>query len=328
MSAVFLRRSAALIGAALLWAGPPSLGAEKMSRRERDRRAAEASALFEKGDYPGARQKWEEALAGGASQAEARRWRPWIGRAFEAEGNFQKALAAYQDAYDNDFKSVDRMVDLARLYDVVELDDQAVRFYEEAYSRDRSRRDVALALARIHLEAGRLAQAQALASSAVAAASGDLAAQELLARIEEAQGQLQSAARRRETMMAQRPTADGYLALARLWARQDAYDQADLAFARAEKAGAPPAEAVFERAALAWRKGERPKAILFLEEAERRDPAFFPALFVAAILDEEAGRFMSARVRMMEGPPPDEECARWKIILDSVLERRAEEGKR
>ena len=303
-------------------------GAEKVSHRDREQGAEEALALFQQGDYSGAREKWEGALAGNPSRSESRKWRPWIGRAYEAEGLYQEALGAFQVAYDYDPKSVDRMVDLARVYDVVELDEQAVRYYEEAHRRDSRRQDVSLALARLYLEGGRLKEAHGLAATAAANVPGDLGALDLLARIEEAEGALDAAGRRREVIMAQAPTAEGYLALGRLWARQDAFDQADLAFARAEKAGAPPAEVAFERAVLAWRKGERPKVILYLEEAERQDAAYFPARFVSAIFDQESGRLMSARVRMMGEGPPDPVCAEWKKVFETALERVSIEEKK
>lgn len=261
---------------------------QSLSRSSRDLLAGEAESLFAAKDYAAAREKWATALAGSPSRAEARRWRPEIARCLEAEGNYQKALTAYQEAYDIDPKNVDRVVDLARLYDVVGMDDEASRFYGLAHARDPRRRDVALALGRLDLDAGRLKEAQALVESAVKAEPRDGSSQELLAAIEERQGDLLAAAQRLETVFALRPTLEGWKALGRLWARQDAFEQADRAFVRAAQLGPLGPEILFERAVLAWRQNERDRALDLLKEAEALSPGYFPAVFVRSLMAREA----------------------------------------
>lgn len=293
------------------------VSAQERTRREREVLAAEADTLFRRQEFEPARRKWEEALAG-ASNRDVRRWRPWVARTYEAEGNFQKALAAYQDAYDVDPDNVERLVDLARLYDTVGLDEQALQRFEEAYARDRSRRDVAMALARLHYQAGRLTAAVALAQTAAESDPRDVSAQILLARIEESRGQLASAAKRWEAVLSQAPSADGYLALGRLWARQDAFDSADLSFARAERAGLASPELLLERAVLAWRQGDSPRARLYLGRLLGETPGFFPGQFVGALLDLEANRPDQARDRMRTVFPPDSESEALATVLEST----------
>jgi tetratricopeptide (TPR) repeat protein len=281
--------------------------------------AREAETSFQAGRYEDARQKWSAALGDGASRAEGRLWRPALGRAYEAEGNFQKALASFQEAYDADPNEIDRMVDLARLYDAVEMDDQAIRFYTEAHQRDHDRRDVSLALARLHKQGGRLTEARGLAEAAVRAEPRDFSAQELLAEIEEAQGNLGDASRRRESIVSQRPTAEGYMKLGHLWARQDAYEQADIAFSRAEQAGSSGPEAHFEQAVLAWRQGDRPRAALFLEQTEKMAPGYFPAGFLGVLVALEAGEPLRAEARLDPLAAPDAEARKWRDILEAGI---------
>lgn len=290
--------------------------ASELSHRERESLAREAETAFQAGRYEDARQKWSAALADGASRAEKRLWIPALGRAYEAEGNFQKALASFQEAYDAAPTEVDRMVDLARLYDAVEMDDQAIRFYAEAHQRNRDRRDVSLALARLHKQGGRLAEARGLADAAVRAEPRDFSAQELLAEIEEAQGNLGDASRRRESIVSQRPTAEGYMKLGYLWARQDAFEQADIAFSRAEQVGIAGPEAHFEQAVLAWRQGDRPRAALFIEQTEKMSPGYFPAGFLGGLLALEAGDTSRAEARLDPMVAPDAEARKWRDILE------------
>ncbi|MBK8575320.1 MAG: tetratricopeptide repeat protein [Elusimicrobia bacterium] len=251
-----------------------------LSHQAKEKLVQEAETLFTGGRFEESRTKWNAALAGGASRAEARRWRPEVGRTYEAEGNYQKALATYQESFDLDPKNVDRLVDLARLYDAVEMDDQAIRYYVEAHGRDRSRRDVSLALARLYKEAGRLAEALELAQGAVHAEPRDYSSQELLAEIEEARGDLAGAAQRRETVLSMHPSGAGFMILGRLWAKQGAFEQADAAFARAEGAGGESFEPLFERAVLAWCQEDPARA------QRSTDQIFWPTrLFSRGVLE-------------------------------------------
>lgn len=277
--------------------------------------AQEADALFQAGRFDEARAKWNAALAGGASRSEARRWRPEVGRTYEGEGNYQKALASYQEAFDLDPKNIDRLVDLARLYDAVEMDDQAIRYYAQAHAHDRSRRDVALALAHLYKLAGRLNEARALAGGAVDAEPRDYSAQELLAEIEEAQGDLAGAARRRETVLSMRPSAVGFMTLGRLWAKQGAFEQADAAFSRAEEAGDAGSEPRFERAVLAWRQGDVPRALRELDRIAASEPDSFPAGFLKVLmaLEEHDDPLAKKRFGLLRAPDPATQ--KWKDAL-------------
>lgn len=304
------------------------LKASKLSRQEKAKLAAEAETFYNEGRYAEARAKWRAALDGGATRAESRRWRPELGRAFEAEGNYQKALAAYQEAFDVDPKNVDRLVDLARLYDAVEIDDQAIRFYADAHARNRNRRDISQALARLYKEAGRLAEAHSLAEAVVHAEPRDYSGQELLAEIEEAQGALVEAAQRRETVLSMHPTGAGYMVLGRLWAKQNAFEQADVAFRRAIEVGVGEgADPVFERAVLAWRQGHLTQAHQFLDQIFRTDPGSFSAGFLSILIrldahDDNGARQQLARLRVL-----DPTAQQWKDLLETAIISRAVKGK-
>lgn len=287
-----------------------------LSRREKETLVSEGDAFFKGGQYSAARDKYWAALASGPTRAEARRWRPRVGRTYEAEGNFQKALTAYQEAFDGDPQNVDRWVDLARLYDAVEIDDQAVRFYAEAHKKDPARRDVALALAGLYAQSGRLAEAKTLAVQAVRTEPRDYSAQELLADIEERMGDLAGAARRRETAVSFRPSVEGYMTLGRLWARQDVFDMADAAFVRAGQAGDAGPNPLFERAVLAWRQGREDRARDLLSDAEKRAPGYFPAAFLRRWMEIVSRGARAGSAAGLTSSDPD--CARWAQVLDSA----------
>jgi len=301
--------SVLLVAAAALSFARPS--------RERETLALEAEALYRAHDFAGARQKWEAALDG-ASRRQARRWRPWVGRALEAEGDFQKALTAYQDAHDLDPRRVDRLVDLARLYDTVGLDDQALRLFEKAHAREARRRDIALALGRLYFQAGRLADARRAATAAGGADPRDAAVQTLLARIDEAAGDLPSAAQRWETILNQSPSADGDLALGRLWARQDALDLADMAFARSDRPGAASPALVFERAVIAWRRKDGIRLEGFLKRLETDAPGYFPGRVLSALVALENGDREKARASLRNAFPPDPASESLTALLESI----------
>lgn len=309
-----MRRVAVALAFLGVWAG--SLFAQ--TARGREALAAEAEALFRAQKFGEAREKWEAALAG-ASRRQARRWRPWVGRALEAEGNFQKALTAYQDAHDLDPRRVDGLVDLARLYDTVGLDDQALRLFEKAHTRDPHRRDIALALGRLCFQAGRLADARKLAGTAGGADARDLAAQTLLARIDEAEGDLGAAAQRWESILNQSPSGEGDFALGRLWARQDALDLADMAFARSDRPGTATPALVFERAVIAWRRNDGVRLEGLLKRLESEAPGYFPGRGLAALVAIERGDRDRARAVLRNAFPPDPGSEKWLAVLESLL---------
>lgn len=300
--------------------------AAPLSRRAKEEFSQRAEVLFKAGRFEEARDQWIAALAGGPTRAEVRRWRPKVGRTYEAEGNYEKALTAFQEAYDADPKNVDRLVDLARLYDAVEIDDQALRHYTLAHRRDRSRRDVTFALAKLHWELGHLGEARKLAEVAVKAEPRDYSAQELLANIEESQGLLADAGRRWETVVSLNPSAERYMILGRLWARQDAYEQAAIAFSQAEQMGDTGPAPTFERAVLAERKGDRKGATQLLEKATRQGPEYFPAEFWMVLMALEEGNTVSARRALASLQATDPGTTRWKTILETAIAARLAGG--
>lgn len=302
--------------AAFVLAGAAAVASGGTSR-DREALALEAEGLYRARDFAAARQKWEAALEG-ASRRQARRWRPWVGRALEAEGDFQKALTAYQDAHDLDPRHVDRVVDLARLYDTVGLDDQALRLFEKTHAREPHRRDIALALGRLYFQAGRLSDARRLATEAGGADPRDAAVQTLLARVDEAAGDLSAAAQRWETILNQSPSADGDLALGRLWARQDALDLADMAFARSDRPGATSPALVFERAVIAWRRKDGIRLEGFLKRLEAEAPGYFPGRVLAALVALENGDRDTARATLRNAFPPDPSSESLTTLLESL----------
>ena len=275
-----------------------ALRAEGLSRKERDDLAGRGAELFSASQPAAARELWEKMLAGGATGAEQRRWRPWVGRAFEAEGNFQKALTAYQEAYDRDPKNVDRLVDLARVYDTVELKERALELYDRALKSDRSRTDVVLALGFLHFNAGRLAEARRYADDALRRDSRDPGARRLLAQIEESQGDLEGAARRREGLLAEHPAGADAVAVGRLWARAGELELAQAAFRRAADLGVATSELLFERGAVAWRRGDVSGAEDWLGQTLAKDPGCVPAVLLLSVVDWERGRGSRAQARL------------------------------
>jgi tetratricopeptide (TPR) repeat protein len=259
---------------------------------------AEAQRLFTAGRPAEARDLWTRVLSSGLSRAEKRRTAPWIGRTYEAEGNYQKALSAYQEAYDADPSSVDRLVDLARMYNTVALDERALELYERAQKKDRTRRDVELAIGDIHFRAGRFKDARRCAENVWRRDPRDPAAQLLLARVEEAEGNLPAAAQRREKLLSDRPSAEGAVWVGRLWARVGELELAEEAFRRAADLGDVSALLAFERGALAWRRGDMEAAQKWLETALGRDPSFSSATVLMSVMDWERGRSARAMERL------------------------------
>jgi tetratricopeptide (TPR) repeat protein len=276
------------------------LQAEGASRRQRMHWAAQAQGLYEKKDYAEAVSLLEKAMAPGAAERDMLQWRPLLGRYHEASGNYQKALTAYQQAYQAQPKSLDRKLDLARVYAQVDLNDQAVDLYKQVLKKDKHRKDVVLALAQLYFKSHRLELAEAQINQYVRWEPRDLFAQDLLARVEEATGRWEQAAHRRENLMAQSPSAQGYFDLGRLWARQTQYDLADAAFAKAEKLGYKSAEFYFQRGLLAWQRGKKDAAAALWSRALEKDPRFLTAKFFLALADKESGKRAAGLERMRQ----------------------------
>src|SRR5688500_574988 len=170
--------------------------AEGPSRRERLRWASEAQALMAQQKYEAAAAWLEKAVAPGASKKDLADWWPVLGRCHEAVKNYQKALVSYQRALELKPKSVDRMLDLARLYAAVDLNDQAIDLYQKVLDKDRHRKDVVLAMAEAHFRQRRFEAAEELAERYLKSEPQDPYAQRLAADIEEALGDVASAAHR------------------------------------------------------------------------------------------------------------------------------------
>lgn len=310
-SAVKRALRAGLLVAGVLWAP-----VDAASRRERETWAGQAQTFFNVGKYAEARDQWLRALDG-ASRSEKRRWSPWIGRTYEAEGNYQKALTAYQEAYDAHPESVDRLVDLARTYDTVELSERALELYERAFQKDRSRRDVELALGALHYRAGRLTEARRRTENVLRRDPRDPSGQELMARIEESEGRLADAARRREKMWGDRPTPAGALALGRLWVRTGELELAEDAFRRAAEGGDTSAALAYERGAVAWRRGNLDSAETFFETALERDSGHFPSALLWSVVEWERGRSVRAVERLRALRPSADSVA--AVLRDRLL---------
>lgn len=273
--------AAALLSAFL--AAPAGARAEGAPRRERLQLASEAKGLMDQRRYPEAEARLAKALEPGAARRDRGRWLPLLGRCYEDEKNFQKALTAYQDAYQVRPKDPDRMLDLARVYDAVDLNASAVDLYRKVLEKDKDRRDVLYALANVYFRSGKLPEARDAAEKYLHWEPRDLAAERLMARIEESQGDLASAAHRWEGILVEKPAADDYFYLGRLWARQNEYELADAALAKAEGLGLASSAFYFQRGLVDWYRKDNDAAARHWDFSLKKNagnnlPAFFLAL--------------------------------------------------
>jgi tetratricopeptide (TPR) repeat protein len=308
---------AGLLAAAVVFAGVRPGSADDLSRRKRHRMAAEARELMDKGRFAEAAPLLETAAAG-AREKDLARWLPLLGRSHEKSGHFSKALTAYQDAYRLRPKSVDRMLDLARVYVRVDLYDSAIELYRRVLEREK-RRDVVLILAGLYHKTGKLDAAETEATRYLSWEPQDLTAHRLLAEIEEDQGDLAAAAHRWEGVLSRDPSAAGYFHLGRLWSRQNQYELAERAFRKAEGLGMVSPLLVLQRGLLAWLQGDPDAAGTSWEKAGGDN---YLAPFFLALRDAEKGRTASALERMRRAErastPYVKDLAR--IFIDSVQE--------
>lgn len=281
----------------------PAAGrADGPSARQRNHLAAEARALMEKKDFTKAAAGLEEAVSPGAREGELARWLPLLGRCYERLDNPSKAMAAYQEAHRLRPKSVERMLDLARVYARVDLNDRAIDLYERVLTRER-RRDVVLILADLHYRAARPGRARQYAEQYLAWEPRDLAAQRLLARIEEEGGDLSAAAHRWEGILSREPRAEGYFHLGRLWTRQAQHDLAGRAFRKAEELGMTSPALDLQRGLSAWLQGDRPSAAEAWTRARTKSGELSLASFLLALQEAEAGRWKAAADEMRRAQP-------------------------
>jgi tetratricopeptide (TPR) repeat protein len=302
------------LSAGPLWAQEPT-----PSRREVRALAEQARALLNEGRFAESARAWEAALRGEVPAREQRSWWTGLGRAQEGTRNYQQALAAYQEAQRLAPRDVDRMTDLARVYALVDLNDRALSFYEQAQKREPRRADILLARAVLYQKIGRQDDARRAAESYAAVQPQDVAGQELLARLDVAEGRLADAAGRWERILAVSPTAAAEHELGVLWARQDQWDRAASAFDRAAARGWSGADFDFERGVAAWRLGRTGQARERWGRSLRTDPGYGPSAFLLALTDWEAGRRSEAVERLRAIRPTLGAIARdWCDILLKV----------
>jgi len=271
---------------------------EEPTRRERLRWASEAQSLMNEKMFAPAAELLQKALVPGVAKSDAVHWWPVLGRCEEALGRSSRALAAYQEAAALQPKSIPRLLDLARLYDRVDLYDEAIPLYERVLARERGRQDVLFALASVNFRAGKLDPAGQYTAKALAAQPQDPGAQALMAKIEEARGDYAAAAHRLEAILIKAPEAKGYLALGQLWAKQGEYELADVSFNKAEGLGLSSAALYFQRGLAAWAQGKPDRAAALWKTAAKKDPnSVLPAFFLA-VLDVQAGRGDEAAERL------------------------------
>jgi tetratricopeptide (TPR) repeat protein len=260
--------------------------------------AARARALAASGRPAEAAEQWEKTLGPGASDKALREGLTPLGRAHEAAGNYQKALTAYQRALQLDEKNPDRYLDLARVYARVDLDEEAISLYRHVRKLAPGRRDVAFVLARLYLKAGRLDDARREAAQHVAWEPRDPAGQELLADLDEAEGDLKAAAARRQGLTARAPSPEAYFDLGRLWMRAGDWLQADAAFEQAENLGLRTGVLYLHRGVAAWLRKDPAAAESLWKKALERHPGLGAAHFFLGRLALEKGDAAGAARRM------------------------------
>lgn len=268
------------------------------TRRQRLLWAGEAQSLFQQGQYAKAARSLEKAVAPGAKEKDLIHWLPVLGQCYEALKNYQKALTAYQQVFGLQPKNIDRMLDLARIYKEVDLRLKAIDLYERVFDKQKKRKDVVLVLAFLYFESDQLDQAKVMIEKYISWEPRDMAAQDLLAKIEESFGELQKAAHRREAILSQQPTPEGFYHLGRLWACQSQFDLAEMAFDKAEKLGLQSALFYFQRGVLSWQHNDAQSAERFWKKTLQVNPTMVLPRFFLALNDFQEGEKKPALQRM------------------------------
>jgi tetratricopeptide (TPR) repeat protein len=275
-----------------------SFSAEGLSRRERIQAAAQAKELMKGKKFKEAAASFEKAVSPGAGKGDLFQWLPDLGRCYEILKDYHKALSEYQRVHQLQPKGTEPALNLARLYSLVQLDAPAVDIYQKVLKRDKSRKDVALPLAALYLRQGRLKDARQQADNSLRWEPRDLPAQRLMAKIEEASGDLASAAHRWELILAQEPSPQGYFDLAQRWSRLGEYDLAQGAFQKAETGGLRTGSFFLQRGVVAWQRGDDQAATTLWSHALEEDPSLTLADFFLALADWQANRADAAVERM------------------------------
>lgn len=317
--AVFARRC----GAALLLAGlAAALSAEDAaSRREKRQQIDQGLAAFQSKDYAGSVAALEIAQQMDLSKGELLKVLPALGRSYEAQGNYQRALTIYEQARELKPRDIERLLDLARVYAQVDLNAQAIDLYNQVLKKDKNRRDVVWALAMVYAKDKKWDEARAAVESYLAKEPQDASAQSLLADIQENLGFAKNAAHIREGILASSPTAAGFELLGNLWSRQDELDLAANAYERAEKAGARSADFWLVRGTLAWRQNLKGEAAAFWNKALAQDPQSLAAQFLLALADIDGKRDQAAAARMkkIQETPAHDNLKNWSAIFQTAL---------
>jgi tetratricopeptide (TPR) repeat protein len=266
------------------------LGAAVSGAADRQQAAAMARNLMKLQRHEEAAAAWETALAPGASNKELKEGLPLAGRCYEETKNYQKAITAYQRALQFDEKDVDRVLDLARVYVLTDLDREALSLYRHVLVLDKDRHDAVLALARLYLKTGQWEEARRAGAQYVGWEPRDPAGQRLMAQIEEGSGDLAAAGRRWDVIASQDPTPKGYFDLGRLWVRAGRWEQADAAFAKAEDLGFRTGALYLYRGVIRWLQNDPGQARALWKKALERYPGMGAAHFFLALAEREGGR--------------------------------------
>jgi tetratricopeptide (TPR) repeat protein len=242
----------------------------------------------------------ERALEPGVSERDQAAWSPLLGRCYESAGNYQKSLAAYQQAQALRPKDLQRTLDLARLYGLVDLYDQSIDLYRRAAKREPGRKDVVYALARVYYAASRFSEARTEVERYLSWEPRDESARRLLADALESTGDAAGAARQWEDILAVSPDGAGFFRLGCLRTLRGEAELATRAFDRAEKAGFAGPVLEIQRGLLDWRRGDAGAA----ERRWRQVAAVRPDVplprFLAALAAAQSGRLADAAREMGE----------------------------
>ncbi|HRY28547.1 MAG TPA: tetratricopeptide repeat protein [Elusimicrobiota bacterium] len=303
-------------------------GGEGPSRKARWHWAAEAEELRSGKKYEPAAALLEKAVVPGAAEKDLVRWWPALGHCYEALKIYDRALDCYRQALQLRPGNPDRMLDLARIYTLVDLHPQAVEIYEKILKKNRHRKDVLLALASSYCSAGRLDSARSTAERYLKAEPQDWGAHRLLAVVEESLGDTGAAARRWEKILAVQPAAAEYGYLGRLWARVDEYALAQRAFDKAESLGLKSPRIFVERGILAWRQGKNDEAARHWRRTLGLWPDDALARFLLALTEFEAGRYSPAKEEMKTASVKTTDGYMRGLMDDflAALEKKAERG--
>jgi tetratricopeptide (TPR) repeat protein len=270
-----------------------SLEASGFSHGERAEAARNGHELMEQKKPEEAIVFLERAVLPGAKKRDLIRCFPALGRCHESLKNYHKALSCYRQAYDLRPKDTERALDLARLYALVNLDAQAIEVYEKALKRAPSRQDIFYTLGALYFRQGRLREARYQTEKALHWEPRDIAAQRLMAQIEESSGDLAAAAHTWQGVLGQEPTFEGHVHLADLWARVGEYALAEDSFRKAEESLFLPQEGgMFDlrRGVVAWQSGDKVRAKALWSQALEKTPNLIAGDFFLALVSQDTQR--------------------------------------